>query len=282
MRSAIFLLVYLLLSTGLEARRAPHHKTPSHKQESSHAIDWVASWRTCSGDGAIKRNGTLWQFGTVGGCNWGQIIPVDPKTGKVTQRKKYIYHLRGKRIGKGFVGARIINGHYRVYAIKRDGTLWGWGEGLGTKPRLLSHSRNWIDFRVKNAGNGCCAHDVGMQHDGSLWRFPEQVNYTHKNPIPYLKKIGIRKGWDRVILDCCSIYATRSDGTLWQNDSVHAKTRFKRIKYGIFCAKNLRLCQKLKHMPHRTLRSTESNDVIRINTSGRAGTLWMDPEVVYP
>jgi len=63
------------------------------KQELTHSTDWVASWRTCSGDGAIKKDGTLWQFGKVGGCDWGQIMPIDPQTGKPEFKKKKIYHL---------------------------------------------------------------------------------------------------------------------------------------------------------------------------------------------
>ena len=272
---SIILFGVLLSSTALVAKK------PSKKQDSSKAIDWVASWRTCSGDGAVKRDGTLWQFGRVGDCNWGQIMPVDPVTGKPTIKEKYIYHLKGRHIGSGFKKAKIINGGYRVYAIKRDGTLWGWGEGLREKPILLSHSHDWIDFRVKYEGNGCCAHDVGMQKDGSLWRFPEDMHYTHKNPLPYLKMIGKKKGWDRVILDCCSIYATRKDGSLWENDALHAKSKFKKISYKKFCKRKPRLCQKLKKMPHRSLYSSGGNDVIYVKDSTRAGTLWMDPEVVY-
>ena len=119
------------------------------KQELSKSKDWVASWRTCSGDGAIKKDGTLWQFGKVGGCNWGQIIPIDSTTGKPIYKKKIMYHLKGEKIGDGFDGAKIINGSYRVYAIKKDGTLWGWGEGFWEKPIRLSPSHDWVDFKPK-------------------------------------------------------------------------------------------------------------------------------------
>jgi hypothetical protein len=275
------LLLGVLLGSVVDARKPHTPKKPPQKQESSKATDWVASWRTCTGDGAIKRDGSLWQFGDVGGSDWGQIYPIDSVTGEPTYTKKYIYHLKGRRIGSGFGGAKIINGSYRVYAIKRDGTLWGWGEGLRKKPIRLSHSHGWIDFRVSFEGNGCCAHDVGMQQNGSLWRFPENMNYTHKSPTPYLKMIGKQKGWDRVILNCCSIYATRNDGTLWQNDSLNAKEKFKKISYKTFCKSHPRLCKKLKKMPHRSLYSSWDNDILRVNTSGRAGMLWLDPEMIY-
>jgi hypothetical protein len=275
------LLLGIFLTVTVDARNAHTPKKPPKKQDSSKATDWVASWRTCTGDGAVKRDGSLWQFGDVGGCDWGQIYPIDSVTGEPTYTKKYIYHLKGRPIGNGFGGAKIINGGYRVYAIKHDGTLWGWGEGLGKKPIRLSRSHAWIDFRVSFEGNGCCAYDVGMRQDGSLWRFPENMNYTHKNPAPYLKMIGKRKGWDRVIVDCCSIYATRKDGTLWQNDGLSAKVKFKKIGRKSFCKNHKRLCKRLKKIPHKSLYSTGGNDIIRVNTSGRAGTLWLDPEVVY-
>jgi len=270
----ILLLFCVCFSAVSYADHAHTAKSPPPRQESSGATDWIASWRTCSGDGAVKRDGTLWQFGGVGGCHWGQ-IDLAPT------HKKYIYHLRGRRIGSGFAGARIINGGYRVYAIKRNGTLWGWGEGLGDKPRLLSRSHDWVDFRVKWAGNGCCAHDVGMQKDGTLWRFPEKVEFTHTNPMPYLKMIGRQKGWDRVILDCCSIYAMRKDGTLWQNDGLGSKTLFRQIHYPAFCKAHPGLCAHFGKMPHHTIYSSEGNEVISVDRSARAGTLWMKPELCY-
>jgi len=272
------ILLGLLLPLFLKAEVT---KTPPHKQESSRARDWVASWRTCSGDGAVKQDGTLWQFGRVGGCMWGQIIPIDPYTGEPSVTKIYRYHLHGREIGRGFADAKIINGKYRVYAIKKEGTLWGWGERLGEKPILLSHSRKWIDFRVKFEGNGCCAYDVGMQKDGTLWRFPEGFDYTHKNPISFLKKIGREKGWDKVLLTCCTIYATRKDGTLWKNSGFNAKVPFKQTSYASLCTHHLEVCNKLKAMPHHTLFSSDENEIIFVNTSGRAGTLWLDPEVIY-
>jgi hypothetical protein len=83
------------------------------------------------------------------------------------------------------------------------------------------------------------------------------------------------------MLDCCSIYATRKDSTLWQNDGLSAKVKFKKIGRKSFCKSHKRLCKRLKKMPHKSLYSTGGNDIIRVNTSGRAGTLWLDPEVVY-
>lgn len=57
------------------------------KQESTKATDWIRSWETCEGDGAIKTDGTLWQFGKVGGCSWGRSSPSIPKQGNLSTRK---------------------------------------------------------------------------------------------------------------------------------------------------------------------------------------------------
>ena len=132
---------YVICTRDANRKEQKSLEKPFCKQELTHSSNWDIAWDTCSGYIALKKDGTLWQFGKVGECNWGQIIPVDPQTGKPIHKEKRIYHLKSKKIGVGFRGAKFINGGYRMYAIKKDGTLWGWGEGLGVKPRKLSSSR---------------------------------------------------------------------------------------------------------------------------------------------
>ena len=276
------LLVFLLSSCANNTVQKKDNK-PLCKQESTKAKDWVASWRTCAGDGAIKKDGTLWQFGKVGGCDWGQIYPMDVK-------KTYIYHLKGTKIGDGFGNAKIINGDYRVYAIKKDGTLWGWGEGFREKPMLLSHSHDWVDFGVKWAGNGCCAHDVGLKKDGSLWIFPEGLNYAHKSPLPDLKRVGKQKGWDRVILNCCSMYAMKKDGSLWVNRDRLKGLKFVKFDPKVDCnTEGASFCKNLRSafskMPSQSIYNYYSNyDDMKgqkVKVGSSAGTLCIMPETVY-
>jgi len=200
------------------------------RQELTHSKSWLRAWHTCSGYTALKKDGTLWQFGKVGGCGWGQIIPVDTQTGEMIQKKKLIYYLKPKKIGDGFKRAKIINGGYRMYAIKKDGTLWGWGEGLGTVPRKLSKSHKWSSFGIKYEGNGCCGYDVGLQKDGTLWRFPEFFDYTKKGTVPKLQKISLYRDWKKIVLGCCAIYGLRKDGSFWKSYEEDGKTIFKRHK----------------------------------------------------
>ena len=159
----------------------------------------------------------------------GQITPFDPQTGKAIYKEKTIYTLKPKKIGSGFKGAKIINGGYRLYAVKRDGTLWGWGEGLGVNSKKLSSSRNWSDFGIRYEGNGCCGYDVGLKKDGTLWRFPESSFSLGKYKTALkLQKISQFFDWKKIVLGCCNIYGLRKNGTLWRFSDIDDKN-FKRF-----------------------------------------------------
>jgi len=188
------------------------------RQEVTYSTNWVKAWDTCAGYTALKKDGTLWQFGKVGECSGGQIALIDVETGKPLYEEKHIYHLKPRKIGSGFHGAKFINGRYRMVAIKKDGTLWGWGEGLGVKAKKLSFTRHWLDFAIKYEGNGCCAYDVGLNKDGILWRFPEFFDYTKKGSHPKLRKISRFSDWKKIVLGCCNIYGLRKNGTLWKSE----------------------------------------------------------------
>ena len=260
------------------------------KQESSKATDWIQAWHTCSGYTALKKDGSLWQFGKVGGCDWGQIMPIDSKTGEAIYKEKHIYHLSSERIGSGFRGARIINGGYRLYAIKKDGTLWGWGEGLGVNPKKLDNSHDWSDFGIKYEGNGCCSYDIGLKKDGSLWRLPESTfSYGKYKTVLKLQKISQFSDWKKIILDCCRIYGMRKDGSLWKADpldtvsSNNRKIIFKR--YGkakkesyVELDKYSVLKLKMSKVPFGTIYSPDFNKKIKAK---KDGTLCILPEVKY-
>ena len=257
------------------------------KQESSKAKDWVGSWRTCSGDGAIKKDGTLWQLGEVGGCNWGQMLPPsDPKTGKPTYTTIYTYHLKPKKIGNGFDGAKIINGGYQVYAIKKDGTLWGWGKGLNKKSMLLSSSHDWVDFGIRWEGNGCCGQEVGLKKDGSLWIIPELFDFAKKSPKDDVIKVKKQKDWDKVILDCCKRYAMKKDGSLWINRNIDSGNKFVKFDHKVDCAAGGdSFCKKLKtrfnQMPSQSIYNYNDSNPEKIDVGSSVGTLCVKPEVKY-
>ena len=260
----------------------------STKQELTHSTNWVKAWNTCSGYTALKKDGTLWQFGKVGGCNWGQIIPVDPQTGKSIYNKKIIYHLKPKKIGVGFKRAKIINGGYRMYAVKKDGTLWGWGEGLGVNPKKLNASRGWSYFGIKYEGNGCCSYDVGLKKNGTLWRFPESAFAQGKYKTTLkLQKISRFSDWKKIVLGCCNIYGLRKDGSLWRSSlddkgkdgkMVFKKYKAKKKTYDGDMELYPYLKSKMAKVISGTIYSPNFNKKVKVN---KDGTLCLLPKITY-
>jgi len=255
--------------------------TGNTKQESTHSQDWIKAWDTCSGYTALKKDGTLWQFGKVGGCGWGGITPFDPVSGKALYKEKKIYYLKPKKIAKGFKGAKFTNGGYRMYAIKRDGTLWGWGEGLNVKPKKLSSSRNWLSFGIKYEGNGCCGYDVGLKKDGTLWRYPETAfSYGKYKTALKLQKIGQFSDWKKIVLGCCAIYGIRKNGTLWKFDDTVGKNGFQKFtpkKRSYDGDEELYPLLKLKMSKVRSGTIYSSQPLQKNINANRDGTLCLPP-----
>ena len=255
------------------------------RQELTYSTNWLKAWDTCSGYTALKKDGSLWQFGRVGGCDWGQIIPIDPKTGKAIYKENLVYHLKPKKIGMDFDGAKIINGGYRLYAIKKDGTLWGWGEGIGEKTKKLSFSHTWSDFAIKYEGNGCFGYDVGLKKDGTLWRFPESSFARGKyKTVLKLEKISRFTDWKKIALGCSAIYGLRKNGTLWKFDETDRMSDFERFTpkkksydgddelYPLLNSKMSKVKSGMIYSPWYTQKKTEAN---------KDGTLCLLPTKVY-
>ncbi len=259
---------YLLCTRKVTALLPKQKRTvceDNARQETTYSRNWEKAWNTCSGYTALKKDGSLWQFGKVGGCGWGGILPVDPQTGEPLYKKKYRYYLQPKKIGDGFKKATFINGGYRMYAIKKDGTLWGWGEGFGAVPRKLSKSHNWSSFGIKYEGNGCNAYDVGLQKNGTLWRFPEFFDYTKKGTALKLQKISRFNDWKKIVLGCCAIYGLRKDGSLWESYEENGKTVFKKYhlqkkSYGCDMELYSFLKSKMKKVPYSTVYNPKNNE----------------------
>jgi len=179
------------------------------RQEISYSKNWLKAWSGCGGYIALKRDGSLWEFGKIGYCYTG-ITPIDYKTGKPLYKKRDKYYLKPKKIGSGFRGAKFFTGGYRFYAIKKDGTLWGWGVGIGRKAKKIGPGKNWKTAGIRFEGNGCCAYDMALKKDGTLWRFGEGVNYK-KEPNMYKIASNV-KG---VKLRCCKVYIKKMDNKVY-------------------------------------------------------------------
>ena len=248
------------------------------KQEKSHSRDWVRAWNSCEGYVALKKSGSLWQFGKSGYCAWGQMSPpsIDFETYKVISRKVYKHHLGAKKIGDGFDGAKIRRGAYFMYAVKKDGSLWAWGGELQPMPKRFSQSRDWANFMTEWEGNGCSQMNIGLKKDGSIWDFPSVP--TMEAYIPQPKQIGESKDWDKITFDCGIVYAQKKDGSLWQKtDSAFVKIN-PNDKLGIYTIKSFsELLSIMKDIPSAGIDGRYGSNEIEVK---KDGTLWLEPEEI--
>lgn len=171
-----------------------------------------ADWKTAScgafGVRAIKEDGTLWGWGANGAFQVG----VDSE-GEVIKTPT--------QVGEDADWAFVVAGLGFSYAIKEDGTLWGWGDNthgqlgaqsvsLFEEPTLIS-SDSWISVAVG------AVHVVAMKADSTLWgvggNYNGQLGLVNDNYYE-LTQINGEK-WIDVSCGFEFSSAIKSDGTLW-------------------------------------------------------------------
>ncbi|MDO4672894.1 MAG: hypothetical protein Q4A76_08265, partial [Porphyromonadaceae bacterium] len=165
----------------------------------------------------LKEDGSMWSVGTqesgVQGTNDGK----DHKT--LT------------RIGTDNDWEYVSGCHfwgYAAFAIKKDGTLWGWGSnrshelGLGEDlqnklvPTQIGKDNDWKKVVIGESAA------VALKKDGTLWGWGNnQVGSlgSKGNPsVNFIKvptKISQDNDWKDVVCVAQRTYAIKNDGTLW-------------------------------------------------------------------
>jgi alpha-tubulin suppressor-like RCC1 family protein len=124
--------------------------------------DWVFISTSPTGKSyCIKKNGTLWAWGSASGDDLG--LETVTKVYEPTQ------------IGTDNDWALVSPSNFFALALKSDGSLWGWGNGgyngIGLKftnkpPQQIGESKDWA---FVCAGNG---RSVAIKSDGSAWGWP--------------------------------------------------------------------------------------------------------------
>jgi len=109
---------------------------------------------------AVKTDGTLW--------GWGYNLHGQVGIGEDTEE---IFELR--QIGTDNNWKSIFCGHVNTFAIKNDGTLWGWGGNSGclgdgtmtekNSPVQIGTDTDWE--MIASAST----HTLGIKTDGTLW-----------------------------------------------------------------------------------------------------------------
>lgn len=165
---------------------------------------------------AIKTDGTLWSWGNNanGQLGLGNITSYSsPKqVGALTNWSKITGNIKG----------------VHVLALKTDGTLWSWGYGanggqlgLGnttsySSPKQVGALTNWLQI------SSCSYSSAAIKTDGTLWTWGN-ADYgrlgnglsgaagNRSSPV----QIGALTNWLKISCGSYSMYAIKTDGTLW-------------------------------------------------------------------
>jgi alpha-tubulin suppressor-like RCC1 family protein len=175
--------------------------------------NWINISAGMSHNLAIKSDGTLWawgqniygQFGvgTTGGQNSWANTPVHAAPGNDWKQ--------------------AVAGGIHTVALKKDGTLWAWGNNwagsLGTGstnnsavPVQVGPATNWV--RVW-AGT---LETVALQSDGSLWYWgdnPDPAVDMKLDQVLVPKRVSPDTNWVDVGFGPWTVFAIKADGTLW-------------------------------------------------------------------
>jgi alpha-tubulin suppressor-like RCC1 family protein len=112
-------------------------------------------------------------------------------------------------------------GTYNSYALRNDGTLWGWGDNGADWPLVGSATAGNKSTPIQIASGGWNAiaggqqGGYGIKSDGTVWCWGSNVfghlGYEFNSPI----QVGTGTIWSDVSASSYESMAVRSNGTLW-------------------------------------------------------------------
>lgn len=157
---------------------------------------------------ALKSDGTLWAWGEN---LYGQL-------GDGTLARDQASPVRSV---PGNDWKQVATAGPHSVALKRDGTLWSWGnnwagqlgDGTSTKSRSpvrVGSATNWTKIWANGIEN------VGQQDDGSLWFWGWDYTRSQRgSSISVPTRVSADTNWVDVGMGDWMVFAIKSDGTLW-------------------------------------------------------------------
>jgi alpha-tubulin suppressor-like RCC1 family protein len=175
--------------------------------------NWISISAGWTHNLAVKADGTLW--------TWGQDLSIWYGPEPVDRKKVIAY--TPIRAAPGYDWKQAVAGGVHNVALKKDGTLWAWGNNwagsLGTGltnnsgvPLQVGSATNWIKVWAGSL------ETVAMQSDGSLWYWGGNLDPaydTHVGMILVPTRISPDTNWVDVGFGSWTVFAIKSDGTLW-------------------------------------------------------------------
>lgn len=162
----------------------------------------------------IQQDGSLWTWGDKSEGQLGDGSIVGTATGIESPTK----------IGTETNWKNLSAGSSFTIALKKDGSLWGWGDNdeyvLGTTstsdilvPTQIGTATDWANI---SAGD---AHVLAIKSDGTLWAWGDNdfgklgFGTTTLQILP--KQIGVATDWKSASAGQECSFAIKADGTLW-------------------------------------------------------------------
>jgi alpha-tubulin suppressor-like RCC1 family protein len=157
---------------------------------------------------ALKSDGTIW--------GWGENIYGQLGDGSMAREQA-----SPVRSVPGNDWKQVATSGLHSVALKRDGTLWSWGNnwagqlGDGTTnlsrvPVRVGSSTNWIRIWANLIQN------VGQQADGSLWFWGWDYSRSLQgSSVPIPTRVSPDTNWVDVGMGEWMVFGIKSDGTLW-------------------------------------------------------------------
>ena len=163
---------------------------------------------------SIKTDGSLWSWGN--NASYGQLGQND-----LISRSSPV------QVGLLTNWSKVFNGLYCSFSVKKDGTLWAWGQntigqlGLGdvisrSSPVQVGLLTNWslYTFAIKSDSV------LAIKNDGTLWGWGNNGSGEFGNSTPGITKsspiqIGALTTWSKITFSGNTVLAVKTDGTLW-------------------------------------------------------------------
>jgi alpha-tubulin suppressor-like RCC1 family protein len=219
--SALVLFVGILLLAGCAQKTAAPATSPASTTSSAPSTgpatgkgEWAAvacgSYHTL----ALKQNGTLWAWGLN---DYGQL-------GQGTIDGSA--HATPTQVGHAHDWAAVSCGYGDSFAVKKDGTLWAWGNntdfaanlGLGDReerysPTRVGHARDWTAVHYGYF------HGLALKKDGTLWgwgsNFYGALAVGNNTFVWAPAKVAHDRNWAAAAGGGGYSLALKKDGTLW-------------------------------------------------------------------
>jgi alpha-tubulin suppressor-like RCC1 family protein len=157
----------------------------------------------------LKNDGSLWASGYN---NYGQLGDGTTNTAPLPIM-----------IGTNRDWAQIAAGDFSSFALKKNGTLWGWGVVCFTTTNLVPHEIALGTTWRSISANGFIL--VALKSDGTLWLKGGDAHNVAStfvpNPTENLTQIGPDTNWAEVYAGGHSFFARKRDGSWWVSGINH-------------------------------------------------------------